>query len=53
MVGLNQIAQFASYSYFSWGFFLPLAAGMLVTLVVLADRRRLRAPAGGALLAVA
>jgi hypothetical protein len=53
MVGLNQIAQFASYSYFSWGFFLPVAAGMLVTLVVLADRRRLRAPAGGALLAVA
>ena len=40
MVGLNQIAQFASYSYFSWGFFLPLAAGTLVALVVLADRRR-------------
>jgi hypothetical protein len=40
MVGLNQIAQFASYSYFSWGFFLPLVAGLLVALVVLADRRR-------------
>jgi hypothetical protein len=40
MVGLNQIAQFASYSYFSWGFFLPLMAGVLVALVVAADRRR-------------
>ena len=39
MVGLNQIAQFASYSYFSWGVFLPLAAGSLVALVVLADRQ--------------
>jgi copper chaperone NosL len=40
MVGLNQIAQFASYSYFSWGFFLPLVAGLLVALVIIADRRR-------------
>lgn len=40
MVGLNQIAQFASYSYFSWGFYLPLAAGVLVALVIAADRRR-------------
>jgi hypothetical protein len=40
MVGLNQIAQFASYSYFSWGFYLPLAAGLLVALVIAADRRR-------------
>jgi hypothetical protein len=40
MVGLNQIAQFASYSYFTWGFFLPLLAGLLVVLVVVADRRR-------------
>lgn len=40
MIGLNQIAQFASYSYFSWGFFLPLLAGLLVALVVVADRRR-------------
>ncbi len=40
MVGLNQIAQFASYSYFSWGTFLPAAAGLLVALVILADRRR-------------
>jgi hypothetical protein len=40
MVGLNQIAQFASYSYFSWGFYLPVAAGVLVALVIAADRRR-------------
>ena len=40
MVGLNQIAQFASFSYFSWGFFLPLVAGLLVALVVQADRRQ-------------
>lgn len=40
MVGLNQIAQFASYSYFSWGFFLPVLAGLVLVLVVFADRRR-------------
>lgn len=40
MVGLNQIAQFATYSYFSWGVFLPLMAGLLVTLVLVADWRR-------------
>ncbi|HEX6643248.1 MAG TPA: hypothetical protein VF037_01140 [Gemmatimonadales bacterium] len=34
MVGLNQIAQFASYTYFSWGTFLPIAAGVLVALVL-------------------
>ncbi len=39
MAGMNQIAQFATYSYFSWGFFLPVVAGALVVLVVLADRR--------------
>jgi copper chaperone NosL len=49
MVGLNQIAQFASYSYFSWGFFLPAAAGILVALVVLADRRPRRAPISASL----
>ena len=27
MVGLNQIAQFATYSYFSWGVFLPARRG--------------------------
>jgi hypothetical protein len=40
MVGLNQIAQFATYSYFSWGFFLPVAAAVLLALVAVADRRR-------------
>jgi hypothetical protein len=34
MVGLNQIAQFASYTYFSWGTFLPIGAGVLVALVL-------------------
>ena len=39
MFGTNQIAQFASYSYFSWGTFLPLAAGLLIVLVLAADLR--------------
>ena len=53
MVGLNQIAQFASYSYFSWGFFLPLVAGLLVALVVVADRRRPSTPLTGVVTAFA
>jgi hypothetical protein len=53
MVGLNQIAQFATYSYFSWGFFLPVAAGLLVALVVLADRRYPRPLVRRAVLAAA
>ena len=53
MVGLNQIAQFASYSYFSWGIFLPVAAGLIVVLVVLADRRHARPALHKAVLAVA
>ena len=53
MIGLNQIAQFATYSYFSWGFFLPLAAAVLLALVVVADRRRDVIGVRGALLAVA
>jgi hypothetical protein len=53
MIGLNQIAQFATYSYFSWGFFLPLAAGVLVALVVLADRRYARPAVRRPVLAVA
>ena len=40
MMGLNQIAQFASYTYFSWGTVLPLVAGILVTLVLWAGWRR-------------
>ncbi|HEU4647507.1 MAG TPA: hypothetical protein VFS33_00500 [Gemmatimonadales bacterium] len=43
MIGTNQIAQFATYSYFSWGTFLPILAGVLVTLVLVADLRTGRA----------
>lgn len=39
MVGTNQIAQFASYTYFTWGTFLPLVAGVLIVLVLAADLR--------------
>jgi copper chaperone NosL len=53
MIGLNQIAQFATYSYFSWGVFLPLTAGVLVALVVLADRRHARPAVRRRMLAVA
>lgn len=53
MIGLNQIAQFATYSYFSWGFFLPLAAAVLLALVVAADRRRDVLRVRGGLFAVA
>ena len=34
MLGSNQIAQFATYSYFSWGTTLPLIAGLLVVAVL-------------------
>jgi hypothetical protein len=37
VVGLNQIAQFATYSYFSWGTFLPALAAVLLVLVWWAD----------------
>lgn len=40
MVGSHQIAQFASYAYFSWGTFLPMVAGGLVALVLWMDLRR-------------
>ncbi len=53
MIGLHQIAQFATYSYFSWGFFLPVAAGVIVALVVLADRRQVRRAVRRPVLAVA
>jgi copper chaperone NosL len=45
MFGTNQIAQFASYSYFSWGTFLPLAAGVLIALVLASDYTAGRRPA--------
>lgn len=40
MLGENQIAQFASYSYFSWGTVLPIVAGVLLVVVLLSDLRR-------------
>ncbi|HEU4700451.1 MAG TPA: hypothetical protein VFS40_14800 [Gemmatimonadales bacterium] len=49
MLGFNQIAQFATWSYFSWGTFLPLVAGLLAAAVLVADLRAGRgttAPAG-------
>jgi len=42
MLGQNQIAQFATYCYFSWGTILPLVAGALLTLVLAADLRDAR-----------
>lgn len=39
MLGQNQIAQFASYSYFSWGTVLPLIAGALIVAVLITDLR--------------
>jgi copper chaperone NosL len=44
MLGQNQIAQFATYSYFSWGTFLPIVAGGLVTLALIADLGERRRP---------
>jgi hypothetical protein len=40
MLGENQIAQFASYSYFSWGTILPIVAGAMLLLVLVSDLRR-------------
>jgi len=42
MFGENVIAQFGTYSYFSWGTFLPMVAGALVTLVLVLDLRARR-----------
>lgn len=47
MFGENQIAQFGTYAYFSWGTFLPLFAGLLIALVVWADIREARASRRG------
>jgi hypothetical protein len=44
MIGTNQIAQFASYAYFSWGTFLPLIAGVIIALVLAADLTETRVP---------
>lgn len=42
MVGQNQIAQFGTYSYFSWGTFLPMIAGALVLVALWLDVRSTR-----------
>ena len=42
MIGRHEIAQFAGYSYFTWGTFLPIAAGLLAALVMVSDLRRPR-----------
>jgi len=42
MFGLHEIAQFAGYSYFSWGTFLPMVAGALAAAVLASDFRRSR-----------
>jgi copper chaperone NosL len=50
MFGENQIAQFATYAYFSWGTLLPLLAGGLTAVVLWMDlraRRQARAELGG------
>ena len=39
MLGENTIAQFGTYAYFSWGTFLPVLAGVLVTIVLWLDLR--------------
>jgi predicted outer membrane lipoprotein len=38
-LGTNQIAQFATYSYFSWGTFLPLVAALLIVTTLWLDVR--------------
>jgi hypothetical protein len=40
MFGENQIAQFGTYSYFSWGTFLPILAAVLVCAAVWLDLRK-------------
>jgi copper chaperone NosL len=39
MIGEHTLAQFATYSYFSWGTFLPMVAGALVALALWIDLR--------------
>lgn len=41
-LGTNQIAQFATYSYFSWGTFLPLVAALLIVTALWLDVRDAR-----------
>ena len=44
MFGTNQIAQFATYAYFTWGTFLPLIAGVIIVLVLASDATERREP---------
>jgi copper chaperone NosL len=39
MIGEHVIAQFGTYSYFSWGTFLPAVAGLMVAYVLWSDMR--------------
>lgn len=39
MLGSNTIAQFATYSYFSWGAVLPIVAGLILAHVLWIDLR--------------
>lgn len=48
MLGANQIAQFATYSYFSWGTTLPLIAGLFVIAVLWGQLGANRRRSGGA-----
>jgi copper chaperone NosL len=43
MLGQNQLAQFATGAYFSWGTYLPILAGLLVTVAFWLDLQRRRA----------
>lgn len=42
MLGSNTIAQFATYSYFSWGAVLPMVAGLILAHVLWRDLRERR-----------
>lgn len=43
MFGENVLAQFGTYSYFSWGTYLPMVAGLIVAVVLWLDVRERRA----------
>lgn len=44
ILGENQIAQFGTWAYFSWGTFLPIVAGALIALALWLDLRSHRRP---------
>lgn len=47
MFGEHVIAQFGTYSYFSWGTFLPAAAGLIVAYVLWRDVQGMRGERSG------